>query len=169
MTDQELKDLVASIAVAQVKTDEQLARTDAKLDRLSEMYGGVGNNQGYVAEEFFFNSLKEQTVLNSITYDFIEKNVTKYQAGVEDEFDILLVNGKDIAVIEVKYRAHPRDLERFVQKKIVNFKKLFPHYEQYNHHYALATFSISGELKNEALAQGIMVLQRQGDFFETAA
>jgi hypothetical protein len=31
MTDQELKDLVASLAVAQIKTDEQLAKTDAQL------------------------------------------------------------------------------------------------------------------------------------------
>jgi len=32
------------------KTDEQLAKTDAKLDRIAEMLGGVSNNQGKVAE-----------------------------------------------------------------------------------------------------------------------
>ena len=32
------------------KTDEQLAKTDAKLDRIAEMLRGVSNNQGKVAE-----------------------------------------------------------------------------------------------------------------------
>ena len=70
MTDDELKALVAGLAVAQdrtealvaeiaaqqAKTDAQLARTDAKLDRPAAMYGGVGNNQGLVAEESYYNS-----------------------------------------------------------------------------------------------------------------
>ncbi|MBF0266683.1 MAG: hypothetical protein HQL46_15580, partial [Gammaproteobacteria bacterium] len=77
MTDDELRDLVASLAVANkelrdsqkvtdeqlaktdaqlAKTDAQLAKTDVKLNKLAEMYGGVGNNQGKVTEEFYYNS-----------------------------------------------------------------------------------------------------------------
>ena len=183
MTDQELRDLVASIAVAQLKTDAQLAKTDAqlaktdaqlaktdaKLNRLAEMYGGVGNNQGMVAEEFFFNSLKLKLELNGIAYDSIEKNVTCYQNGIEDEFDMLLINGKDVSVIEVKYRAHPSDLKRLIEKKAVNFRKLFPQYENYHHHLVLATFSIDDELKEQAISSGVTVLQRKGDVLETTA
>jgi len=71
MTDDELKELVAGLAIAQAKTDEQqaktdqqLAKTDAKLDRLAEMYGGVGNNQGAIAEEFYF---KEKALSLGVT------------------------------------------------------------------------------------------------------
>ncbi len=35
MTDEELKELVASIAINQKKTDEQLAKTDAQLAKLN--------------------------------------------------------------------------------------------------------------------------------------
>ena len=169
MTDQELKDLVASIASAQLKTDAQLAKTDAKLNRMAEMYGGVGNNQGRVAEEFFFNSLKSSPILNGITYDFVDKNVTRYQRGIEDEFDILLVNGHDVSVIEVKYRAHPDDLTLLLEKKASNFKLLFPQYKDYRHHLVLATFSIDDELKKKAVKAGVIVLQRKGDLLETTA
>lgn len=176
MTDQELRDLVASIAIAQIrtdaqlaKTDAQLAKTDAKLNRLAEMYGGVGNNQGMVAEEFFYNTLKCQPELNGIVYDFIDKNVTRYQNGIEDEFDILMVNGKDVLVIEVKYHAHPSDLKRLLEKKAINFRKLFPQYENYRHHLALATFSMDDGLKEEAISSGVTVLQRKGDLMETTA
>ena len=36
ITDQELKDLVASLAVAQAKTDEQMARTDKKIEAINK-------------------------------------------------------------------------------------------------------------------------------------
>jgi len=40
------------------------------------MYGSVGNNQGKVAEEFYYNSLKQKRELLGMRFDFIEKNVT---------------------------------------------------------------------------------------------
>ena len=190
MTDDELKALVAQIAVAQTKTDmqlaktdaqlaktdaqlaktdAQLAKTDAKLSRLADMYGGVGNNQGRVAEEFYFNSLKKHPVLNGIHFDVIEKNVTRYTAQLEDEYDILLINGHEIFIIEVKYRAYPKDIDRLVNKKAVNFRKLFPEYAHYRHHLGLATFSIDDELKQDALQRGVTILQRCGNVIETLA
>ena len=103
MTDDELKALVASLAVdsknlhdaqrvtdEQIKlnaiaqkatdeqmkrTDEQMKRTDEKLERMGITLGNVTNNQGDVAEEFFFNSLANDTHLGSIHFDDIEKNI----------------------------------------------------------------------------------------------
>jgi multidrug efflux pump subunit AcrA (membrane-fusion protein) len=162
-TDAQLAKTDAQLA----KTDAQLAKTDAKLDRLAEMYGGVGNNQGRVAEEFFFNSLKHKPELNGIQFDFIDKNVTRSKAGIEEEYDLLLVNGKDIYIVEVKYSLHPRDIERMIGRKFANFKKLFPEYQNYQIHLALASFAVQDEVKDMALQQGITVLQRHGDVFET--
>ena len=158
-TDAQLAKTDAQLA----KTDAQLAKTDTKLDKLAKMYGGVGNSQGAVAEEFYFNSLKANPVLNGIHFDSIDKNLTRNQNGLEDEFDILMVNGKDVFIIEVKYKAHEEDLRRLIEKKAVNFKKLFPVYRGYNHHLGLATFHIYDELKDQALSAGVTVLQRKGD------
>ena len=156
------------------KTDAQLAKTDqeidklvasqtkseARLDKLARMYGGLGNNQGAVAEEFYFNSLSANPELNGIQFDFVDKNITRNQHGVEDEFDIVMVNGEDVFVIEVKYKAHEQDLERLLNKKAVNFRKLFPMYSEYRHHYGLATFHIHDQLKEQALSSGVTVLVR---------
>ena len=188
MTDEELRAILGNLALAQIKTEEQLAKTDAqlaktdaqlaktdaqlaktdaKLDRLSEMYGGVGNNQGRVAEEFFFNSLKRNPVLNGIQFDFIDKNVTRSKGGVEEEYDLLLVNGKAIYIVEVKYCLHSKDVERVVGRKLSNFKKLFPEYQDYQIHLALASFAVHDEVKRHALEEGVTLLQRHGDVFET--
>jgi hypothetical protein len=190
MTDDELRDLVAALAVSQAKTDAQLAKTDAqlaktdaqlaktdaqlaktdaKLNKLAEMYGGVGNNQGKVAEEFYYNSLKHRPVLNGIRFDFLEKNVTRSKGDLEEEYDLLLVNGADVFIVEVKYRLHPKDIDRLLGRKLTNFRKLFPEYREYRIHLALATFSADDEVKQQAFEQGITVLQRRGDLIETLA
>jgi len=169
MTDQELIDLVASLAVNSAKTDAQLAKTDAKLNKIAKMYGGIANNQGDVAEEFFFNSFKANPTLNGINFDYIEKNITRSAKGIEDEYDIVLVNGKDIFIIEVKYKAHQTDLDRLLNKKHPNFKKLYPEYANYQHHLGLASFHINEELKHNALEKGVSILQRKGDIIESTA
>jgi hypothetical protein len=149
------------------KTDEQLKRTDEKLKRVGIHLGNISNNQGDVAEEFFYNSIKANPSVGGITYDFTDKNITRNKGDIEDEFDIVLVNGKDVAIIETKYKAHQRDLERLVGKKYENFKKLYPEYGAYRHHLGLASFYMSDDLKKEALDKNVMVLQRKGDVVET--
>ena len=194
MTDQALKDLVASLVASQQKTDEQMKKTNKEMQKtdeqmkktdeqmkqtdrkfqetqeeikkLSQYIGNIGNNQGDIAEEFFYNSLHHRKV-GGIMYDFIDKNITRKKDDIEDEFDIVLVNGRDIAIIEVKYKAHPRDLQRLLHKKYTNFKKLYPEYKNYKHHLGLASFYMSDDLKEEALSNQVMILQRKGGIIET--
>ena len=178
-TDEELTALAASvdkIAAAQDRTDAQLARTDAqlaktdaKLDRLAEMYGGVGNNQGAVAEEFYFNTLKANPALGGVRFDYIQRNAERTGAGLANEFDLLLINGRTVYVVEVKYKAHENDLRRLLDVKAVNFPRLFPEYADHEQHFALAAFHIHDELKSTALKQGVTVLQRKGDLIESIA
>jgi len=149
------------------KTDEQMEKTDKKLDKIAKMVGGISNNQGDIAEEFFYNSLASNPKLAGINYDFIDKNVTRQRKNLRDEYDILMVNGKDIAIIETKYKAHTRDIERIIDRKYENFKKLYPEYRDYNHHLALASFYINEDVKDMALDNNIMIIQRKGELIET--
>lgn len=174
MTDQELRDLVAQtfkgiseLREEQAKTDAQMKKTDEKLERMGIHLGNISNNQGDVAEEFFYNSLEEKKDLAGVHYDYVDKGWLNRVGQIKDEFDIVMVNGKDIAIIEVKYKAHKADLDKLLTKKYENFKILYPMYKDYNHHLGLATFHINQDLKEEALNQGVIVLQRKGDVVET--
>ena len=172
MTDQELKDLIASnilgmkeLRESQAKTDEQMKAlresqqaTDAQMQKTDERFedlrasnkrtderfedlrasnkrmgillGNISNNQGDVAEEFFYNSLEDKKDLAGIHYDFIDKNLKSSTKTLRDEFDIVMVNGKDIEIIEVKYKAHEKDLEKLLTQKHTNFRELFQIYEE---------------------------------------
>ena len=161
MTDEELKALVAGLAVAQKKTDEQMKRTDETLKRMGIQLGGVTNNQGDVAEEFFFNSLVDDAHLGPIHFDDIIKGMEKHRGQIQEEYDLVMTNGEAVGIVEVKYKAHENDLDK-LERKMKNFKKLFPIYKDYKLYGAIASFHVSNEAKNQALKRGFFVLQRSG-------
>lgn len=171
MTNQELKDLVASLAVAQAeltaKMDRLNVESTAKLERMGIHLGGISNNMGDVAEEFFYTALEDKKDLAGIHYDFIDKHWKHRVGSIADEFDIVMVNGSDVAIIEVKYKAHDNDLDKLLTKKYPNFKTLYPAYKDYNHHLGLASFNVNNALKEKAIQKGVIVLQRKGNLMET--
>jgi Holliday junction resolvase-like predicted endonuclease len=166
MTDDELKALVASLAVAQKTTDEQMQRNDKllteKLNRMGITLGNIGQNQGHVAEEFFLQSLLKDNHLGSIYFDDIMKNMEKHRGQLQEEYDLVMSNGDAIGIVEVKYKAHINDLDK-LDRKMRHFKQLFPIYQHYKQYGAIASFHINDDAKKEALKRGYFVLQRSGD------
>lgn len=166
MTDEELIALVASLAVAQKKTDEQMNRTDKKLKSIGIQLAGITKNQGDVAEEFFFNSLLNDTYLGSIHFDDITKSMEKHRGQIQEEYDLVMTNGEAVGIVEVKYKVHENDLEK-LERKMHNFKKLFPVYKDYKLYGAIASFHINDTAKSKALERGFFVLQRCGKLIHT--
>jgi hypothetical protein len=175
MTDQELKDLVASLAVGQAKSDDKIAalaessaKSEAKLDRLSAMYGGVSDNQGSAAEEFFFNSLNESKQIGNIHFDEVLPKVYGGKIGAQQEYDLVLLNGDSAAIVEVKYKVHPSSLEQ-LQKQLSLFKIHFPEHKNMKLYGGVAGFSVPDEVTEQAHASGYFVLKRQGETFAVDA
>ena len=173
MTDQELKDLIGGLAIdtkelkaAQKKTDEQMKRTDEKIDKLGKLIGSISNNQGDAAEEFFFNTLRSKLKIGDILFDDIAPNVYKEKGKVRDEYDILLTNGNSLAIVETKYKAHINDLEKLKNKKIPNFRILFPLYKDYKIYAGIAGFNVNKNVEQKAEEYGFFVLKRKGDIVE---
>ena len=163
---QEFKEEQKAIQEAQQKTDEQLKETDRKLEKVSELLGGIGKNQGDVAEEFFFNSLVDDPHLGGIHFDDISKNDYKQRGKLQEEYDIVMTNGNAIGIVEVKYKAHENDLRK-LERKMRNFKTLFPWFNDYKLYGAIASFHINDDAKKEALERGFFVLQRKGEVVQT--
>ena len=77
-----------------------------------------------------------------------------------------MTNGDVVGIVEVKYKAHENDLDR-LDRKMHNFKKLFPIYQNYKQYGAIASFHINDDAKEAALSRGYFVLQRSGDLAHT--
>mgnify|MGYP000468065485 CR=1 FL=1 len=187
MTDNELKELVASLAVSnkelrdsqketdtqikelsvsQKETDVQLKETGRKLDKIAKMIGGVSKSQGDVAEDFFYNSFIKDNHLGELSFDDITKNMAKHRGKTQEEYDIFLTNGESIAIIEVKYKAHTDDIKKLT-RKFDNFKKLFPIYKDYKLYGAMASFYFNQDTKDELLNAGYFIVERSGDLIKT--
>jgi hypothetical protein len=172
-TDEELKNFVKSIHIAQQKTDEQMKRTeeqmkrtDKKLEKVSELLGNIGRNQGDVSEEFFYNSLLEDIRLGDIHFDSIAKSLKDHRGKTQEEYDIVMTNGHAVGIVEIKYKAHENDLDK-LERKMQNFKKLYPRYQDCKIYGALAAFNINDTAKKAALERGFFVLQRSGKVLHT--
>lgn len=161
-TDAQLAKTDAQLA----KTDRQLAKTDAKLEKVATLLGNVNNNRGEVAEEFFFRSLEKKPQIADIHFDTVHRNWSSSKGKVFDEFDLLLVNGDVLALIEVKTKAHVELVNNMIHKKIPNFKLLFPHAKQYKLYAGIASLVTYPELIEAAQHAGLFLLTQQGKHLE---
>jgi hypothetical protein len=184
MTDQELKDLVASLASAQISLSTEIktltAKTQASLDRLSEetqslaaegksmmqaikrqdkQIGGLSRGQGEISEAFFFNSLKNKPVIGHLKFQQVQRNV--YFEKINQEYDLILVNGNAVALVEVKYRVHPEHLDQ-LKRQIELYKSQAPEYKNYTIYAGIAGLAIDPDLIDKAQEEGYFVLEQKG-------
>jgi hypothetical protein len=154
------------LQIAELRASQQ--ETNETLKRVGVDFGNMKKNQGDVAEEFFFNSLLDDLHLGEIHFDDIAKNEFKHRGNLQEEYDIVMTNENAIGIVEVKYKAHEKDLDK-LERKMKNFKKLFPVYADYKLYGAITSFNFYDKAKKEALNRGFFVLQRSGDLIHTDA
>ena len=80
----------------------------------------------------------------------------------KDEYDILLINGKSIGIIEVKYKAHVNDIAK-VLRKATTFRQNFPQYANHQVYLGLATMVFYPDLEQECIKEGIAIIKQVGD------
>ncbi|MBF0429071.1 MAG: hypothetical protein HQL94_09135 [Magnetococcales bacterium] len=134
-------------------------RTDERFDALSKRYGGLSDNLGFQAEEFFYQGLKQDLEVGGIRFDSIERNFKVFGK----EYDILLINGDTLMLISVKYRLHHNDMFEFLQKDVPAFKKFFPQYQDYKIYAGMATFSMGEGVDAIVQEQGCYLFTQSGD------
>ena len=151
------------------KTDKKLhelidagKETDKKIDKLQTLIGGIGNSNGFVAEDLFYNSFSKMMSIDNVKFEYIDRNVTRKRKGLEDEFDIVLTNSEIIMIVEVKYNFYPNDVEQ-VLTKIHNFKRLFPVYKDYIFIGAIAGLSMQKQTIDKAKKYGFFVVTQEGN------
>jgi hypothetical protein len=175
MTDQELKDLVASLAVKSDRLDALLAKTQGEVAETSRVIKEVGRrmgamaaNQGDVAEEFFYNTLFAKPEVGGIRFDRVLKNISGGKPGHQAEFDVVMHNGASMAIVEIKYKAHLNDIEQ-VERQLERYRDIFPEYKDYKLFGGIAGLSMPDDVVSAAREKGLFVLKRKGELLETEA
>jgi len=193
MTDKELKNLVASLAISQAKTDEQINRTSREIQELKISQSqtdeqmkqtdkivkdmtitlknlglnvsGINKTTGQEAEEFFYSSLNNNKQLNSIKFDSISSNILVDKDDRTQEIDIFLENGNSVGIVEVKHKVKDKDIKQ-LQKIVDNFSFFHPTFKNYKIIPALAGKVFPKHIQDKALKNGFVVLTQVGNHIE---
>ncbi|MBF0452150.1 MAG: hypothetical protein HQK75_15720 [Candidatus Magnetomorum sp.] len=161
-TGQQLKETDRQLNEQMKKTDKKIEQVGKNIDKLQRFVGGIGNSNGYVAEDLFFSSLSKKMAIGNITFDSIDRNIMRIHKGLQDEFDVVLTNSDKLVIVEIKYNFHPNDVET-VLKKIDNFRKLFPPYHNYQIFGAVAGLTMPQKTIDTARKYGFFVLTQEGN------
>ncbi|MDR0927606.1 MAG: hypothetical protein LBO69_07570 [Ignavibacteria bacterium] len=165
--DKDAREFREKMDISNAKFDKMNEEFDKRTKQIREEIGGMGNNNGFMAEDLFFNTFKQKKEFAGYTFDTIEENTKKYvkNGGLREEYDIMMYNGDTVAIIETKHRAKVSALEQ-VLRKAENFRKIFQIYKDYRLILGLAAMSFDKDVVEKAQELGIGVVKFVGDTAE---
>jgi hypothetical protein len=156
------RDLEKSRAEFKQEMAESRAEFKQRMKNLDDMIGGVGNSNGMAAEELFYNTLDNgDKKIFGEQFDLCHRNLNFHdkKGKKRNEFDIVLVNGKSMALIEVKYKARKEDIQKIIDK-VPDFKTYFPLYKDHRLLLGLAALSFDKGVVKDCKNKGIAILKQ---------
>jgi len=191
MTDNELKALVASLAVAQKETSKQQKetdkqiqatakqleetnqdiltrqkKTDKQLKELGKQIGGLGKKFGSFTEGLALPSM--QTILQKrFKMEVISPSVRVHKAGKDIEIDVLAYANSsvnEVYVVEVKSHVREDSIVQ-LQNIIKNFDRFFPEHKDKKLFGILAAVDMPVTLRKRILDLGFYVAKIKDEVF----
>ena len=167
MTDIELKELVASLAIAQRETDrqlketdhqlrEQLKATDKQLKELGKQIGGLGEKFGGFTEGMAFPAMS-RILTEEFGMEVVTPRVKVRKSGQTLELDVLAyANAERNAAYVVEVKSHLR-AEGITQLLgiLERFRHFLPEHSDKSLYGILAVVDAPEDLRQEALEHGL--------------
>jgi hypothetical protein len=136
---------------------------DKRMKEMEKQVGGIANSNGDMAEEYFYNAFRKNKTFVNETFEKVIRNRVIKNGIWEAEFDILLLNGKSVVIIEVKYRAKQDNISiKKLVSRIEPFKALFPDYKAHTVYLGVAAMSSDKRLANRLRRNGIATIHQEG-------
>ena len=146
----------------------ELRAIQKKTDLVIQKVGGRFNQRwGALVEALMKGKLvkifKEQNI--DITRTYTRSTVEWKQANGEvkkREFDIVVANGTEVVVVEVKTTLEIKDVDYFLEN-LKDFKKYFPKYETETIYGAMAYLNVEKKADELAEEKGLFIIRATGD------
>ena len=193
MSDQELKDLVASLAVAQQETAKQIKQVsleikqsnleinqqftermdisrkdvDKQIKKTQKQLGELGNKWGTFAEGMAIESIKK-ILKDKFNIPVISRNVQKRMNGESIEMDAFGYENSTInTAVIVEIKSHLReDAVEQIERIMADFPKFFPDHADKKLYGILACVHAPDNIKNLLRKKGIYLAVLHDDVFE---
>jgi hypothetical protein len=178
MTNLELKEFVASLAVqqaergrqireSQAKTDRQIAKTDRQIEELGKQLGGLGQKFGGFTEGMAFPSM-QKILRERFGMDVVSVRNIARKNGRNLEIDVLAYANREVNevyVVEVKSHLREDGLQQML-RILREFHEFYPGHEDKKVYGILAAVDVPEDLRERVLSQGIYLANIHDDTFE---
>jgi len=186
----EIKALVAELAIQSKETDRKFQETDRKFretdqkfqeteaqmretdrrmreiferfDNLSRRFGDLGNRLGEFVEAMVEPALVDLFRARGLDVSEVYRRVTSRRGGERIEIDLLVVDGDTAVAVECKSRLTKEEVERHVER-MNKFKRLLPKYADMQIYGAVAGMVVDEDAIEAAQAAGLWVLAQSGE------
>jgi len=163
----------AKMAASQAAFEKRMADLDARIAATNDTVNGIGKSNGMFAEDIYYRTLWRKKEFAGIHFDDVSNSfggIKKLPGGkrLQDQFDIVMLNDASAAIVEAKYRARKEDVATLVEKKVNNFKILFPDYKDLKIYLGLAALAFEDGAVEEARKYEVGLLQQVGETVEYA-
>jgi len=158
----DIKALVAELAIQSKETDRKFQETRELLDRLSRRFGDLGNRLGEFVEAMVEPALVDLFRARGLDVSEVYRRVTSRRGGEAIEIDLLVVDGDTAVAVECKSRLTREEVERHVER-MNKFKRLLPKYADMQIHGAVAGMVVDEDAVEAAQAAGLWVLAQSGE------
>jgi hypothetical protein len=153
---------IDQIGKALKETQEAHKETEKTLNKV---IGDLGNKLGNMAEYTLVPNLPDKMQAYGFSFTKISRNIkmNDYIQDIHAEIDVLLENGKQAMVVEVKVTLRPEDVKDHSERmeKIRRYADL--HGDQRELYGALAGTVVDETIKKHALRQGFYVIEPSGE------
>jgi len=141
------------------ETDKKFQETDKKIKELAGLFT---TQWGKLIEALVQPSCLKLFKERGVQIEQIFPNVKAKHGKKDMECDILLVNSKELVVVEVKTTFRPEFVTDFTDK-LALFKEFFPQYKNYKVLGAVAALKYEGQSDKYAYRSGLFVLSCSGE------
>jgi hypothetical protein len=144
------------------KQEKEWNRTMTMFNDLKKEIGGIANSNGEIAEEYFENIFIWDKTFAGMHFHEIIKRKKFDDRKRMDEFDIIMLNEKNVVIVETKYKAKESNIDDIIEKA-ASFRYWYPEYKDHNVYLCLASLRFEDNIIGKARKKGIAILQQLGD------
>ncbi len=154
----ELKEDSKALRLAQQQTEREIKATNASIGRL-------GNRLGEFVEEAVRPSAVRLFRERGLDVHEVQQNVSAKREGEGIEIDLLVINDKEMVVIECKSNLGLDDVNDHLDR-LEKIKRLMPRYKDYRISGAVAGMVIADNVATYAIRKGLYVIGQNGEHLE---
>jgi hypothetical protein len=150
------------------ETEKRWRETDKRIERmhqkLAEDLNGVTDSLSRFSEQTVFPATKRLFKERGIRLNLFYSNMEAHDLdGGNMETDIIALGPKCAVLIEVKLRLRQKDVEEFLERKLLRFFDFFPSFRRPILYGGVAGLSIDKGVDRFAYKRGLFVIGQTGD------